>query len=131
MKELSAVKYEVRRSRFFAHLYLLESKEDVAEINRVHRELYKKAAHHCYAARTSCGNPASTAFGNDGEVGRPGRVLLEILVQKNLSSHCLIVSRVFGGIKLGPAGVSRAFRDVGNAVVEYYIESGGISGKSS
>jgi len=122
------VRYEVRKSRFFAHLYLIESDEDIAKINRTHRELYKKAAHHCYAARFSAGNNDSRSFGSDGEVGHPGRVLLDILLQKNLESHCLMVSRVFGGIKLGPAGVSRAFREAGNSVVEYYMESGGING---
>lgn len=131
MKELSAIKYEVRKSRFFAHLYLIELEEDVAVINGIQRELYKKADHHCYAALYPHGNSCSTAFGNDGEVGRPGRVLLDILVQKNLDSHCLVVSRVFGGIKLGPAGVSRAFRDAGNAVMENYLESGSVSGDSS
>ena len=34
----------------------------------------------------------------------------------------LIVSRLFGGIKLGPAGVSRAFREAGNGVVTEYLE---------
>ena len=131
MKELSAIKYEVRKSRFFAHLYLIESEDDIAAINGIQRELYKKAAHHCYAARYPSGNSGSTAFGNDGEVGRPGRVLLDILVQKNLGSHCLAVSRVFGGIKLGPAGVSRDFRDAGKAAVEHYLESGSFSGDSS
>lgn len=128
MKELSAIKYEVRKSRFFAHLYLLEPGEDAAEINRIHRKLYKKAAHHCYAARNADGRSDNTAFGSDGEVGNPGRVLLDVLIQNDLDTHCLIVSRVFGGVKLGPGGVSRAFREAGCAVVDLYLESERITG---
>jgi len=128
MKELSAIKYEVKKSRFFAHLYLIESEEDVAEINRIHRKLYKKAAHHCYASRFESADTKDSTFGSDGEVGHPGRVLLDVLVQNDLKNHCLVVSRIFGGVKLGPAGVSRAFRESGSAAIEYFLESGGTNG---
>jgi putative IMPACT (imprinted ancient) family translation regulator len=47
---------------------------------------------------------------DDGEVGRPGMKLLELLRQHDLEG-LLVVSRIFGGIKLGPGGVGRAFRD--------------------
>jgi putative IMPACT (imprinted ancient) family translation regulator len=40
-------------------------------------------------------------------------VLAEILNKHGLESHALIVSRVFGGVKLGVGGVSRAFREAG------------------
>lgn len=128
MQELSAIKYEVKKSRFFAHLYLIESGEDVSEINRIHRKLYKKAAHHCYAALFTSEDKKDSIFGSDGEVGHPGRVLLDLLVQNDLKNNCLVVSRIFGGIKLGPAGVSRAFRESGSAVIEHYLKSGGING---
>jgi len=47
---------------------------------------------------------------DDGEIGRPGMKLLELLRQRDLEG-LLVVSRIFGGIKLGPGGVGRAFRD--------------------
>ena len=60
---------------------------------------------------------------DDGEVGRPGNKLLELLRQRDLEG-LLVVSRFFGGIKLGPGGVGRrvaadaapAANPVGNAV---------------
>jgi putative IMPACT (imprinted ancient) family translation regulator len=65
-----------------------------------------------------CGNITDSHA--DGEIGSPGRALAEVMERKNLCSHVLIVSRIFGGIKLGPAGVARAFRKAGTgAVVEY------------
>ncbi len=124
MKELSGVKYEVKKSRFFAHLYLVESEGDITVISSIHRKLYKKAAHHCYAARFGEDGGESTLFGSDGEVGHPGRVLLEVLENNDLDSHCLMVSRIFGGVKLGPAGVSRAFRESGTAAVRHYLDKG-------
>lgn len=120
MEELSAIKYEIKKSRFFSYLYSIDSEDEIAGINRIHREIYRKAAHYCYAARLMTGNPPVVDFGNDGEVGNPGRILLRILEQNDLDSHCIIVSRIFGGVKLGPAGVSRAFREAGLAAVSMY-----------
>lgn len=116
IREVSVVRLDEKKSKFYAHLYEIDTPEDITTIRDMHIKLYKKAAHHCYAA--VCGTFSDSR--SDGEVGSPGRVLLEIMTHHNLNSHVLIVSRIFGGIKLGPAGVSRAFREVGiGAVLEY------------
>jgi len=116
MKDLAAIKYVETRSRFFAHLYHVDSEKDIGMILKEHRKLYKKANHHCYAILFG----REESFKNDGEVGHPGQVLLEILKREHLDSHCLMVSRVFGGVKLGVGGVSRAFREAGNGLIESY-----------
>ncbi|HOI12572.1 MAG TPA: YigZ family protein [Methanoculleus sp.] len=104
---------EVRRSRFYAHLYRVEGPQDIARVLAGHREAYRKAAHHCAAFR--CGTLEE--FKNDGEVGRPGRILLDLLRRHALESHALVVSRIFGGVLLGPGNVGRAFRDAGEAAI--------------
>ncbi|MCK5346187.1 MAG: YigZ family protein, partial [Candidatus Heimdallarchaeota archaeon] len=72
------------------------------------------ANHHCYAIRCQSVEKSK----DDGEVGHPGRVLSELLKKHDLDSHMLIVSRIFGGVKLGVGGVSRAFREAGQGVIE-------------
>ena len=116
VREVSVVRLDEKKSKFYAHLYEIDTPEDVMEVRAIHDKLYKKAAHHCYAV--VCGNFTDSRA--DGEVGSPGRALAEVMERHNLGSHVLMVSRIFGGIKLGPAGVARAFREAGNgAVVEY------------
>ena len=110
---LGAAAIEVRRSRFYAHLYRVEGSEDAAGVLAGHREAYRKAAHHCAALR--CGTLEGSR--NDGEVGRPGRILLDLLRRHGLESHVLVVSRIFGGVLLGPGNVGRAFRDAGEAAI--------------
>jgi putative IMPACT (imprinted ancient) family translation regulator len=123
MQELSAVKYEEKRSRFFAHLYFIESPEDYSEVLSNHKKLYKKAAHHCSAMNiVSSKGEVIQDFKNDREVGHPGRTLCSLLENNGLNSHAIVVSRLFGGIKLGPAGVTRAFRDAGDLAVCLYLE---------
>ena len=121
MKELAAVKFIEKRSRFYAHLYNINSTDEIDEIVKNHKRLYKKANHHCYALRFISNEFKKNEFyKDDGEVGHPGKVLEELLAKNNLNHHMLIVSRVFGGIKLGVGGVSRAFRSAGESVIDYY-----------
>ncbi|MCK5341857.1 MAG: YigZ family protein, partial [Candidatus Heimdallarchaeota archaeon] len=57
---------------------------------------------------------------DDGEVGRPGKILLQVLKIHDFQSHALVISRVFGGIKLGVGGVSRAFRQTAENLIQLY-----------
>ena len=120
IKEVCAGKLVDRKSKFYAHLYQIENlTDDIQEIQKIHNKKYKKAAHHCYAA--IIGNDEDSR--NDGEVGSPGRVLLELLQEYNLDGYMIMISRKFGGIKLGQGGVARAFRNSGRGVIKTYIEN--------
>lgn len=120
VEEVCAGKIVDRKSKFYAHLYKIDNIDaDVESIRKIHNKKYKKAAHHCYAFIVN--NEEDQR--NDGEVGSPGRVLLELLQEYNLDGYMIIVSRIFGGIKLGQGGVARAFRNAGRGVIKAYIES--------
>lgn len=119
VEEVFAGKLVDRKSKFYAHLYKIENlNEDIEEIQKIHNKKYKKAAHHCYAALVN--NQEDSR--NDGEVGSPGRVLLELLQEYNLDGYMIMISRIFGGIKLGQGGVARAFRNTGRGVIESYLK---------
>jgi len=125
MQELAAAKMTIQHSRFFAYLYKLEKTDEITDIIKSHRRSYKKANHHCYALRlfNNSNQKIIELFKDDGEVGHPGKVLLEILKKYNLNQNALVVSRIFGGIKLGIGSVSRAFRDAGESAVKQYKSS--------
>jgi putative IMPACT (imprinted ancient) family translation regulator len=107
-----------QRSRFYAAAVpaatLVEVKEELAK----RKKRYHKARHHCWACRVrdDAGRLVEQAR-DDGEVGRPGMKLLELLRQQDLEG-LLVVSRIFGGIKLGPGGVGRAFRIAAQGALE-------------
>ncbi len=120
MKNLSAVKTVEKKSRFYAYLYELSKKEDINEILKFHRKKYKKANHHCYSLTYKLNEEFIETYKDDGEVGHPGKILLEILKKHGLNHHCLVVSRIFGGIKLGVGGVSKEFKKAGESAVKHY-----------
>jgi putative IMPACT (imprinted ancient) family translation regulator len=119
VKVTSTVEFKlvVDRSRFFAVLFPAQSENDVALTLRAKKREHRKANHHCWALRGA--DPSgglSERSRDDGEVGHPGRVLLELLRHHELEG-ALLVSRVFGGVKLGVGGVSRAFRAAGEGAI--------------
>ena len=107
----------VARSRFYAVLVPLSSPDEVPSIVRARKAEIRRANHHCWAYRLAGADGAILERSrDDGEVGHPGRVLLEILRRHDLEG-ALVVSRIFGGVKLGVGGVSRAFREAGEGAV--------------
>ena len=107
-----------KRSRFLALAApvssLAEAKKVVAKQKRAHH----KARHHCWACRfLDKERRVVEQARDDGEVGRPGMILLEQLRRDDLEG-VIVVSRFFGGVKLGPAGVGRAFRAAGEGAIE-------------
>jgi putative IMPACT (imprinted ancient) family translation regulator len=119
----SGFKLTVERSRFHAVLFPAASDADVAAMVRRKRSEHRKANHHCWALRCRDGAGALIErCKDDGEVGHPGRVLLELL-QRGEIEGAILVSRVFGGVKLGAGGVSRAFREAAaGAIAAYPLE---------
>jgi putative IMPACT (imprinted ancient) family translation regulator len=121
----ASFKATVERSRFFAVAFPAPREEDVLAAVKAAKGEHRKANHHCWAFR---GRDASGALveksKDDGEVGHPGRLLLELLKRDDLEGG-LLVSRVFGGVKLGVGGVSRAFREAAEGALEALRESSG------
>jgi putative IMPACT (imprinted ancient) family translation regulator len=107
----------VERSRFHALLSPLAAVSAMDVLLKARRRDYRKANHHCWASRVRDAAGAIVELSkDDGEVGHPGRVLLELLKKYDLEG-ALVVSRIFGGVKLGVGGVSRAFRDAGQGAI--------------
>jgi len=110
-------KITVERSRFFAVLAPAEDEAAIKKLLNQRRRKVKKAVHHCWAARIAGADGRVVEFArDDGEVGRPGHKMLALLQRHELEG-VVLVSRIFGGVKLGPAGVGRAFKQAAEAVL--------------
>ena len=106
-----------QRSRFYAAAVPVASLVEVKKEIKKRKNRYHKARHHCWACRVRDDNGKIVEQArDDGEVGRPGMKLLELLRHHDLEG-LLVVSRIFGGVKLGPGGVGRAFRDAGSGAL--------------
>ena len=124
LEDSAEFRFIAERSRFFAILFPAASEADMQKIVRLKKGELRKANHHCWAFRghDEKGERIEKSR-DDGEVGHPGRVLLELLRREGFEGG-LLVSRVFGGVKLGVGGVSRAFREAGAGAIAEYKKKG-------
>jgi len=87
-------------------------------ISRISREFHD-ATHNCYAYRIGLGSSQAFKYSDDGEPsGTAGRPILEVIDRHELMDVCVVVTRYFGGIKLGTGGLGRAYRDAALAAIE-------------
>ncbi len=106
-----------KRSRFLARVFPASSLDEVAAEIKAAKARVRKGRHHCWACRLEIDGKLVEQARDDGEVGRPGTVLLEVLRRNDLEGG-IVVSRLFGGVKLGVGSVSRAFRQAAEEAVD-------------
>lgn len=103
----------IRRSRFLALCAHtpgpVAARAFVEEIRRRHAD----ATHNCWAyAAGAPGHTAQIGSSDDGEPhGTAGRPMLQVVVHSGVGELCVVVSRWFGGVKLGTGGLVRAYQD--------------------
>jgi len=102
---------EVKKSRFIATAIPLSSMDTLYHLQAEMRRLHPKASHHCLAyILGSPQSPKAAGSSDDGEPsGTAGKPMLNILMHKNLGDIGVVVTRYFGGTKLGVGGLIRAY----------------------
>ncbi len=121
LESCSSALFKDRKSKFYAHLYTVESLEQAEETLKLQKRKYKRARHHCWAYRIEVDGKITEKAHDDGEVGSPGKALLELMRGNDVLNHMLVVSRIFGGVKLGVGGVRRAFVEAGKLALASHI----------
>lgn len=99
----------IQKSRFIAHITRAETEEEaqsfIASIKKKHHD----ATHNCSAYMIGENDQIQKA-NDDGEPsGTAGVPILEVIKKKGLKDTAVVVTRYFGGIKLGAGGLIRAY----------------------
>ncbi len=105
------IEQEIKKSRFIATLTHAADKESALRfIEDVSKE-HESASHNTYAY--VIGNPnagAAVGFNDDGEVGgTAGKPMLSVLQLRGIGNVVAVVTRYFGGTRLGTGGLVRAY----------------------
>lgn len=108
MKTENEAEKVIERSRFITFVCPCENEELARRILESRRKLHKTATHNCYAYITNLGG--YSRFSDDGEPsGTAGMPIMEAIKASNLTNVIVVVTRYFGGIKLGAGGLTRAY----------------------
>lgn len=111
VEKATEARTEVRRSLFIVSVSPAATAEEADAFVASVRAKYPDATHNCYAYIAGAENP-SVRFSDDGEPGgTAGQPMLEVLKKRGLTAVAVVVTRYFGGIKLGAGGLVSAYTD--------------------
>jgi uncharacterized YigZ family protein len=100
---------KVQGSRFVALAVAGATREEIDAVLESVRKEYFDATHHCYAYRFGTGREAYRMHDDGEPAGTGGRPILTAIDREGLTDVVVVVTRYFGGIKLGVGGLARAY----------------------
>ena len=104
----------IKNSKFIGIIQHIECRDDIKNILSEIKNEYKNATHYCYAFTLI----NDKGFSDDGEPNKTaGLPILQLIESEDLVNVLVVVIRYFGGIKLGPGGLIRAYSNTTREVI--------------
>lgn len=117
-KPTTEILYKDRGSKFYGYAFPITSDEEVNDLIAPLRNRHPKAGHHCYAWKLGADDNNYRA-NDDGEPSHSaGDPILGQINSYELSDVLVVVSRIFGGTKLGVGGLISAYREAAKISLE-------------
>jgi uncharacterized YigZ family protein len=114
----SRVEIKIKDSRFIGETFLVGTPEDASARLESVRKREFAATHHCYAWQAGIDKVTQFKYSDDGEPsGTAGRPIYDVLTGAGLTNTLVVVTRYFGGTKLGTGGLTHAYSDAAKAVI--------------
>jgi len=109
----------VSNSRFIASVARANTVDEAKAFLAGIRQEMPDATHHVYAFRVGYGNSVIEGMSDDGEPsGTAGPPVLAVVRGSDIGDIVMVVTRYFGGTKLGTGGLVRAYGDAARAALE-------------
>jgi len=120
ISEKASVELKIQRSKFIANAYPVNTPEESSEILNVIRKEYYDAKHHPFSFVLF--EKDNFRYNDDGEPsGSSGKPIYDAINKYNLKNVLVVVTRYFGGIKLGVGGLKRAYFDAADECLKLCI----------
>lgn len=109
---------EIERSRFIATVKPVESREEAEDFFAAVRKEFKDATHNVPAMVIGDKMQIQWASDDGEPQGTSGAPIVQMLVKEGITNAALVVTRYFGGIKLGTGGLVRAYTSSARLALE-------------
>lgn len=109
IKEDGQVQEEIKKSRFICHAKRVYNEEEARDFITAIKKEHYKATHNCSAFIVGERSEIKRTSDDGEPSGTAGIPMLGVLENHNLTNVCVVVTRYFGGIKLGAGGLIRAY----------------------
>ncbi len=109
---------KVMKSTFFGSVFPVTDDTTARAFAKDMKQSDRKARHVVFAFRIES-NPVMEGMSDDGEPrGTGGLPLLNLLRQRELTNILVTVTRYWGGVKLGPGNLRRAYQEAAKQALE-------------
>lgn len=109
IKEDGVVQEEIKKSRFICHAKRVYSEEEAREFIAAIKKEHYRATHNCSAFIVGEKSEIKRTSDDGEPSGTAGVPMLGVLENHQLTNLCVVVTRYFGGVKLGAGGLIRAY----------------------
>ena len=109
IKEDGQVQEEIKKSRFICHIKRVTTEDEARNFIQAVKKEHYKATHNCSAFIIGERSEIKRTSDDGEPSGTAGVPMLGVLENHNLTNVCVVVTRYFGGIKLGAGGLIRAY----------------------
>jgi uncharacterized YigZ family protein len=110
---------KVKGSRFIGESFPAETAEAAGELLETVRRREHAATHHCFAWQAGLFGLRQFKYSDDGEpAGTAGKPIYDVISGRGLDNTLVVVTRYFGGTKLGTGGLVRAYSQAAQAVLD-------------
>ncbi len=110
VKQQCRLEDNVKGSRFIATARPVSSENDASAFIDEMKKEFHDATHNAYSWKVGIGRSQRYRYYDDGEPsGTAGLPILKSIDARSLSNVCVVVTRYFGGVKLGTGGLMRAY----------------------
>ena len=109
IKEDGQVQEEIKKSRFICHIKRVTTENEARNFIQAVKKEHYKATHNCSAFILGEQSEIKRSSDDGEPSGTAGVPMLGVLENHQLTNVCAVVTRYFGGIKLGAGGLIRAY----------------------
>ncbi|BAW16481.1 YigZ family protein [Streptococcus intermedius] len=109
IKEDGQVQEEIKKSRFICHIKRVTTEDEARNFIQAVKKEHYKATHNCSAFILGERSEMKRSSDDGEPSGTAGVPMLGVLENHQLTNVCAVVTRYFGGIKLGAGGLIRAY----------------------
>ncbi len=103
---------EIKKSRFICHAKRVYSEEEARDFIAAIKKEHYKATHNCSAFIVGEKSEIKRTSDDGEPSGTAGVPMLGVMENHQLTNVCFVVTRYFGGIKLGAGGLIRAYAGI-------------------
>lgn len=119
IKSPATTEITIERSRFIGHCRSVINETEAKSFIAAIRDEHAQATHNCYAYRIGTHDPYFEYFNDHGEpAGTAGKPILGAIQRLNLTNVAVVITRYFGGKKLGVRGLIEAYGAAASRVLE-------------